>query len=250
MMKKRVIIILFLSVLILGCLVCPAAGWATVRSSGRVVEEERAVSDFTGVNLATFGNLYIEQGDQESLRIEAEESVLPYLETEISGHVLEIRGRGDLFMFHTRPVNFYLTVKKLDKIALSGSGDVKAPALTGERLSMNVNGSGEVKIGELDFDKLELHIAGSGHVTIAEGDVNLQQIVVSGSGDYEARGLASDRAEVYVSGSGSADLQARDYLAVMVSGSGDVYYTGSPTVEQAIVGSGQIRPMTILAPVR
>jgi len=241
-MKKGFVIIWFLSVLILGCLVCPAAGWVAMRGSSQVVVEERAVSNFTGVNLATFGNLYIEQGDHESLRIEAEGNVLPYLETEVSGHTLEIRERHDAFMFHTRPVNFYLAVKTLDKITLSGSGDVKAPVLTGERLSININGSGQVKLGKLDFDKIELQIDGSGEVTIAEGEVDLQQIIVSGSGDYEARGLVSNKAEVYVSGSGATDLQAHDYLAVVISGSGDVYYTGSPTVEQVIMGSGEIKP--------
>jgi hypothetical protein len=221
-----------------------------MRGSGRVIVEDRAVSDFTGVTLATFGNLTIEQGDHESLRIEAEENVIPYLEIKISGQTLEIKERHDAFLFHTRPVNFYLTVKKLDTITLSGSGDIKAPALVGEQLSININGSGEVKLGKLDVDKIELNIAGSGEVTIAEGEADLQLIAVSGSGDYEARGLASDKAEVYVSGSGSTNLQARDYLAVVISGSGDVYYTGSPTVEQSIMGSGEIKPLTTLAPVQ
>lgn len=72
-MKKRFVIVWVLPVLILGCLVCPLAGWVTGRGTSQVVEEERAVSHFTGVNLATSGNLYIEQGDRESLRIEAEE---------------------------------------------------------------------------------------------------------------------------------------------------------------------------------
>ncbi len=249
-MKKRFVIVWVLPVLILGCLACPLAGWIAVRGSSQVVEEERAVSHFTGVSLATSGNLYIEQGDRESLRIEAEESILPYLEAEVSGHMLEIRKRHGAFTFHTRPVNFYLTVKKLDTITVSGSGDVKAPVLTGEQLSISVNGSGQVDLGKLDFDKVELQIAGSGQVMIAQGEVDRQQIIIRGSGEYEARGLASNKAEVFVSGSGLTDLQARDYLAVVISGSGEVYYTGSPTIEQSITGSGEVSPITGLAPVR
>ena len=37
-----------------------------------MVEEEREVSGFTGVELATFGNFTIEVGDEEELRVEAE----------------------------------------------------------------------------------------------------------------------------------------------------------------------------------
>ena len=58
--------------LILATLVIMACGIGnarTVRGSGNVVEESRAVSGVTGVELATLGNLTIELGDAVSFRI-------------------------------------------------------------------------------------------------------------------------------------------------------------------------------------
>ena len=241
---KKIIVILTVLIFVVSCLGCVGATWLVVRGGGPVVTEERAVSDFTGVNLMTSGNLYIEQGEQESLRIEAEQNVLPYLAAEVSGHTLEIKNRPNVLTFHTQPVNFYLTVKKLDTIILSGSGDIKAPLLLGEQTTIKVSGSGDVDLGKLEANRVEVVISGSGKVAIGGGQVEQQQVVISGSGNYQAPTLTSATADVHVSGSGSAALRAREQLAVNVSGSGDVRYAGRPTIKQHITGSGSIEPMT------
>lgn len=236
---KRIIILLSVVVVAGSLLTCLAAGWAVWRGPGRVVTVERPVSDFNAVNLTTFGDLYIEQGDTESLRIEAEENVLPYLETEVSGHTLEIKSKPSILVF--RPVKFYLTVKKLDAIAISGSGDIDMPRLAGDELMLTIRGSGEIKIGQLEARQVRSQIDGSGDVKISGGKIDQQQIAISGSGSYDARNLTSNEAQVQVSGSGDAALHVNDRLAVNISGSGDVRYSGRPSVEQHVSGSGDIK---------
>jgi hypothetical protein len=282
-MKKQGCFISFvLIVVVFSCLVCAIAGWQErwVRGSGRVVEEERAVSGFSGVHLAAMGNLYIEPGNEEALRIEAEDNLLQYFEVDVSGDTLEIKTQEMISLYPTRPVNFYLTVKELDTIVLSGSGDIKAPNLEAEQISIIISGSGDVETGRLQADEVEMKISGSGslevtgskvkkqHVIInGSGDVNLsdveadlievqitgsgsldvaggeveqQRVVISGSGDYEAWNLTSAEAKVHLSGNGSTTLHVRDRLEVSLSGSGDVNYVGQPTVEQVVTGSGDV----------
>lgn len=282
-MKKQGCFITFvLIVVVFSCLVCAIAGWQArwVRGSGHVIEEERAVSDFTGVKLTTFGNVYIEKGEKETLRIEAEDNLIRYFEVAVYGHNLEIKNREGVSLHPTRPVNFYLTVKELDTIVLSGSGDIKAPNLEAEQVSIIISGSGDVETGRLEADEVEMKISGSGsldvtgskvkkqHIIInGSGDVNLgdveadlievqitgsgsldvaggeveqQRVVISGSGDYEARNLTSAEAKIHLSGNGSTTLHVRDRLEVSLSGSGDVDYVGQPTVEQVVTGSGDV----------
>ena len=49
------------------------------------------MSGVTGVNLATIGHLTIELGDTESLRIEAEDNLMEYIETDVRSGKLRIR---------------------------------------------------------------------------------------------------------------------------------------------------------------
>ena len=53
--------------------------------SGQVVTETREVSNFNAVEFTSFGDLTIQQGERESLTIEAEDNVLREIETVVRG---------------------------------------------------------------------------------------------------------------------------------------------------------------------
>ena len=90
-MKKRIGFVVVVSVMALSILACQVGGLTVVRGSGDVVEEVREVSGFTGVALLEgIGELTIKGGETESLRIEAEDNLMPYLETEVRKGTLEI----------------------------------------------------------------------------------------------------------------------------------------------------------------
>lgn len=269
-MKGRVLIVFVVLVMALSTLGCVCGGIdfgavrlggvKTVRGSGKVETEKRQVSDFTGVELATMGNLSIEVGEREELIIEAEDNLLEYIETEVRGGTLEIGTRDHITLRNKRSLHYYLTVKELDEILICGSGDVEAPDLEAERFSVTICGSGDLEMGDLEADTLkvkisgsgdmgmedlyadalEVDITGSGDLDIAGGDIKGQDITISGSGEYRAKRLESAEAEVRITGSGSATIRVSDYLNTRISGSGDVRYVGSPSVDQTVTGSGDV----------
>jgi hypothetical protein len=252
--------------LLLGALACGAGDLGaarTVRGSGTVVQEERRVGDFSGVELATLGNLSIELGDNEALRIEAEDNLLEYLVTEVRGDRLVIEQQDEVRLVPKEPVNFSLTARQVDAISISGSGDAQAPDLETEHFSISINGSGDLAMGDLTAETVEIHIngsgnvqtgnlradtlnvdiAGSGNLRIAGGEVQEQQITVAGSGSYRARQLASAQAEVNIPGSGSVVIRVDERLRADVSGSGGLRYAGEPEVDERVTGSGEVQPV-------
>jgi len=263
-MKRRVLVVLVALVVALSTLGCVCGGIGVglrgIRGSGRVVEEERPVSDITGVELATLGKLTIEVGQREELRIEAEDNVLQYIETEVRGGTLRIGTQPGVTLRNRRPVNYFLTMKELDEIAISSSGDIEAPDLEAERFSVTISSSGNLEMGDLDADTVEVRITSSGDVEmgdlsaeriavdisssgnldIAGGEVVEQDIVITSSGNYRARGLDSAEAEVRLTSSGSATIRVRDYLQADLSSSGDARYIGTPTVDARTTSSGDV----------
>ena len=128
---------LVLSTVVLGA--CDIGYGRTVRGSGRVVEESRSVSGISRVGLATIGRLMIEVGDGESLRIQAEDNLMEYLETDVRAGTLRIESRQGVNLRTTRPVNYYLTVTGLDRVETSSSGDIVAPDLESDRFSIAIS---------------------------------------------------------------------------------------------------------------
>jgi hypothetical protein len=233
------------SIVALSILACQVGGISlgdsrTIRGSGNVAEETRAVSGITGVNLATIGHLFIEMGDTESLRIEAEDNLMEYLETEVSSGRLRIGTNDDIRLDTKRPVNYYLTVTGLDTIVISSSGDIEAPDLEAERFSITINSSGNLEMGVLNADTLEVGISSSGNLDIAGGEVKTQSVTISSSGNYAAQDLESAEAEVYLNSAGSATVWVQDHLKAILSSSGDLHYRGNPTVDATTNSSGEV----------
>ena len=258
-------VLLFLSFLVLaamsgqGCL-----GFRALRGSGTIGKETREVKDFKAVELMGIGTVYIKHGEKESLRIEADDNLISYFETDVDDGVLTISAEENVILRPRKPVKFYLIVKELEKIEVSGSGDVRAPDLSAEQFFVGIRGSGEVKmedltsdsleveisgsgglkLGGLDSKELKVNVSGSGDVDVAGGRVDEQDISISGSGKYKAREMESARAEARVTGSGDIEVRAQEHLKINISGSGNVSYSGNPTVEQSVSGSGKTKRLS------
>ncbi len=214
-----------------------------VRGSGKVVKEEREVSGFDSIKLTGMSNVYVELGDEETLIIEAEDNLLKHLKNDVKGKTLEIGTKKDVNLRPKEDIDFYLTVKQLDSLEISGSGDIRLPDWLAGSLTIDISGSGDVGLDSLSANWLDVEISGSGRVDIDGGQVKKQDININGSGDYRARDLESSRAEVRISGSGEATLWVLDELEVNISGSGDVYYAGDPHLDDDVSGSGDIESL-------
>lgn len=256
-----------------------AACFSGMRGSGNVKTETRAVSGFAAVDLAGIGKLLIEQTGRESLTVEAEDNLLPYLTTEVRGSRLVIGTKPNANLWPTKPVVFRLSVKELGALTLSGSGDVEAGDLSSKQLAAELSGSGNLSLGKVtamrfslrssgsgDFksrgiksDDVRLDASGSGGRTIdsldakglnvdqtSSGSLRLagrsdtQEIKLIGSGSYEAEHLDSRTATIILTGSGDANLKVSEKLNATISGSGSVNYSGEAEVRKTISGSGRV----------
>jgi hypothetical protein len=236
--KGRIWIVLLVALVLAapGCL-----GYKTVLGSGRVGEERREVSDFTEVELATIGTLYIERGERPSLRIEGDDNLFRYLETEVRGNTLQIESRDRVSLLPREPLYYTLTVTELESVVLAGLGGIEiSDALDLPKLSIRISGGGSVEVEDVTADRFDVEITGLGDLYVDEGQVGAQDVLISGGGNYRARGLESDTAAIRVTGLGSATVRVRDELDVTISGGGSVRYIGSPSVSQNVTGLGRV----------
>ncbi len=261
-MKKTSVLIALVLFLFVGLNSCVGLNGTcfnqrTVRGSGKLASEKRPVENINSVKLATVGTLHIEIGETESLEIEADENLLEYIETDVYRGELTIDTRN-VSMRTRRSINYYLVVKELESIKTSSSGNIEAPDLKGDRVTLAVSSSGNIDLGDVEAQRVKIRISSSGDITMGEvnaksievgisssgnvriagGEVTDQDIHISSSGDYKARDLASREAEVRISSSGNALIQVSDYLGGSLSSSGDLRYVGDPDVDVRESSSG------------
>ena len=213
----------------------PAAEDEQAAAAGK--GEMREIKDVHQVALHGAGTLHIAQGDVESLSIEAEPKVVSRIETTVKDGKLTIQPDRS---FKTRePIDYWLAVKQLDSIELSGAGNVEADALSAESFRLAVDGASVVNIGKLTATDLAVTASGNANTTLA-GEVDSQTVSLSGAGSYSAADLASRIASVTVDGAGKATVRVSESLDAQVSGVGVIEYIGDPTVNQSIRGVGRV----------
>lgn len=217
----------------------------SVPGSGVVVSEKRQIAEFTAVSVDFPVELVIRQGETQSVTVEAEDNLLPQLETRIMYGVLVIE-RGNVpygeRVNPTRMVKVTLTVTDLNRLDFSSAGEVTIDGLQTESLSISMSGAGLIRLQDLDVRELEIDLSGAGSVE-ASGTATDLQVEVSGVGSFDAGDLAVQTAGAEISGMGGATLWVEGELSAEISGTGSLEYYGSPSVDKSISGIGTVRSL-------
>ncbi len=260
-MKRTLFPFLFV-LFFLPSLACATINATAVTGSGEIVTRTIDVSRFDVVTLAASGDVYIEQGQTESLIIEADDNILPLLRNRVIGGELILDTRPNQSLTPSQPIIYRLTVKDLSRltlngsgnffiepletkkieIALGGSGNITFEDLTAEKVFIDLKGSGNIDIEELAADQIETTMPGSGDITL-NGKAEIQDVSISGSGNYRAADLETSRAEIKIPGSADVFVWVLDELYTDVGGSGEIHYYGSPTLHASGLGSGNLSPL-------
>lgn len=219
--------------------------------SGNRITETRQLEGVRALRLATSGELTIRIGEQEQIELEGDDNILPLINTEVEDGELTISFDSGRYLRTKEGPRFTLTVRSLEALRAASSGDIIAPALTGQEMSVSAGSSGDIRIDRIDAEQLDIRSGSSGDIHIgalnakrlkadlgSSGDVHIgggstamQRVRISSSGDYNAGAMSSLDAEVRSSSSGDASVWVTRRLRKSTTSSGDVQVRGNPKVE-------------------
>ncbi len=235
-MAKRMILILGLSLLAMAVVGCTG-----IVGNGQITEEVRTLDRFDRIVVTGAGDVFVEFGESESVRIEAESNLMEYLETTVRGDTLEIGTRDNVGITTTRGYDFYVTVTELEGLEITGAADVTLPEIVmDDDFEIRISGAGDITVASLEAESLDVEITGAGSVRVEGGSVESQEVTLSGAGDYNGRELMSVDAEVQISGAGGVTVNVTGELSGNISGAGSLRYAGEPEevdVDTSGVGS-------------
>ena len=236
---RNIIIVLISFAIILSS--CEFMGGKRVTGNGVTTTQQRNLGNFSGVEVSGPMKVYISQNPASSVKIESDENLLEYIEIENHGDVLEISTRRGYNLRPRAGIKIYITAASFDKLAVTGSGELKTQTKISndEDVDVSVTGSGDVVL-DMDAPAINAEITGSGAITINGATRNFST-EVTGSGEVHAFDLLSESTNVEISGSGDVEVFASKQLKISIAGSGDVRYKGNPSVSKSVAGSGNIR---------
>jgi hypothetical protein len=211
-------------VLVLASLACStlSVGTNPVTGSGKVASEVRNVPDFTSVELAGSADVNILLGDAQSVNVQTDDNILPLIGTKVVNGRLVIGTKPFTNITTSNGVVVTVAMRSLQRVTLSGSGNLRVGAMSGPSLLVELPGSGDITV---------------------DGTTEHVSVSVPGSGNVLCSELKAHVADVTLLGSGTVTVYADQNVNASLAGSGTIHYEGNPPqVTKNITGSGAITP--------
>lgn len=225
-MKKVAFLFIIMSVMLGSCMI---DGWDHgISGNGNVIEETRDVSEFTGVHVSSGIDVYLTEGNEFEVRVEADENLMEVILTELKGDMLVVK-TDRVNIRRARSKKVYVTLPELTELKISSAGDCEGqtPFTCGD-LNLGISSAGDLSL-DVEAERITLNISSSGDARIT-GSTNILDVTLSSAGDLNAFDLVANKVDVNVSSAGDARVHATEEISMNVSSAGNIYYKGDARV--------------------
>lgn len=213
-----------------------------IEGEGEITEEERLLPVYDELDVECSVNVFLHQdskNEQSKAIIKGQPNLIPNIKLDVSGDKLTVE--TDRCMNTTKTIEVHLYFPILTNINVESSANLYSEGrIKTNDLEIEIDGSGDVDL-DVKTESLETTINGSGDIKLS-GKTDEYDIEINGSGDVLAFDLSTKETEIEINGSGSCEVDVSESLDILINGSGDVKYKGSPEhVNQRINGSGEVQ---------
>lgn len=250
-MKTNLRIVLTLSALVLATTACsrprlvPKAEEPETPVEDRTpITETQKLDSFTEIEFKGGGTIYLEQANENSIKIEGSKTAVEAVKIEIRNGRLFIdqdRSAWQLLVNVEAPT-FTISFSDLSYFKLEGGARVIANDLKLEKLSLDVSGGATLSMDDFFAESIVMDIEGGVSVEI-NGEASRQDLNFSGGINYKAEDFKGDDVKLKMEGAGNAILWARQSLDLDLSGAYNVKYYGNPRLSQNVQGVGNLEAL-------
>ncbi|KQM74656.1 hypothetical protein ASE74_01325 [Pedobacter sp. Leaf216] len=192
------------------------------------------VKNFSGISVSSGIDLYLTQGNSESISIKSDSETLNDIVVEQNGDNVNIKFRDGIKwsgMFKNRVIKAYVSFKTLNALAASGGSDVFTQnQIKTDKLAIRSSGGSDLKL-TISCNDLSVQSSGGSDIDL-KGKASNMTIQSSGGSDVNAYELVTDYAKVQASGGSDVSLNVNKGLEASASGGGDVSYKGNASLKK------------------
>lgn len=197
----------------------------TVYGNNKVVKKERQADRFTGIRVSSGIDVFLKQGDKETIEVEADENLHEYILTEIRDGVLHVY--TDVNIREAEMKRVYVTMREIRSVKTTSAGDVIGETpVKSETLELSASSAGDIKL-EVYAKEIEADISSSGDMTLT-GEADILNADLSSAGDLNAYELKVREVDISASSAGDADVNVSERITARASSAGDINYKGDP----------------------
>ena len=207
----------------------------------------RSVSGYHGVAVSGSIELFLTQGNGESVVVSADDTKLrDKVITEVDDGILRIylersKNKIQIDWPNQKKIRAYVSVKDIDYLSSSGSGKLHIDGkIKADKLKIDISGSGNLE-GAFATKEFSLGLSGSADADLS-GNSEKSEFHISGSGNIKSYEFSTEYCNASISGSGNIKVTVTKELSAHISGSGSVFIKGDGLIrDYSASGSGKFK---------
>jgi Putative auto-transporter adhesin, head GIN domain len=194
-------------------------------SAALAASQDRDVPAFDSIHVASGIRASVTIGPRKALRVEADDDVLPLVETRVEGRTLHVGFKPNSRLGNTGEVTVTAQTPELHAVAGSGGAMVKATLTKANESALAASGGSEIHVRGVDARKLVAKASG-GSVLQAEGRAEEVELNLSGGSHFDGPQFEARDVEVEGSGGAVAELRATGHVSGGLSGGSEMHVRG------------------------
>jgi hypothetical protein len=212
-----------------------------VHGDGSIKTENRTAGQFNSIDVSSSIDVYVKQDSVASIKIEADENLMEYIQAINDGDVLRIHPENGYNLRPSKRIKVYVSSPAYKSFEASGAcniyseNKITSPGM----VTIDLSGSCDAKL-DLNAPKVSADLSGACNIEL-KGETKEFKVGGSGSTGIRSMDLLAENVDVDISGAGDAEVYASVKLNVEVSGAGSVKYKGNATVSQSVSGAGSVK---------
>lgn len=210
-----------------------------IQGSGIAQTESRQVGVFTEIEVGNAIELDVTIGPEPDLVVTADDNVLPFVKTEVSGERLRVYLNASANTNVTIKVSS--TVPELRTLSADGAARTTVTGAEGERFELELSGASRCEFtGEVEL--MEVNISGASHASLVGA---AKELILDGSGasHLKAAEFKADKVLAEVNGASTVDVYASEAIKAEATGASTVRFAGQPSqIEEQTSGAATIGP--------
>jgi predicted small secreted protein len=198
-----------------------------IDGNGNVVTEERPVSDFTKVKGSAGIDVFLTEGTENKVVVEADENLMEFIETTVEGGKLRIRSSRNNNIGRAKAKKVHVTYVSLTSIEASSGADVIGNSvIKSETLNLDSSSGADLELEILSKEVFAETSSGS-DMKLSGKATTLRAKASSGS-DLDAKELLVANCNADASSGADIKVNVKERLSAEASSGGDVHYYGDP----------------------
>lgn len=202
--------------------------FGSIQGNGNVQLENRTLNQsFNAIKASQGLEVYLTQGNEERIVIEADENLIKLIKTEVKDNELRIYAEKNIGYASSKKI--MVTFKDLSKItSTSGSDVISTNTITANHLELNSSSGSDMKLN-VKTTTLHCNSSSGSDIKISGNTQKLVADASSGS-DIKASELIAISSQVKATSGADITVNTAKELTADANSGGDIKYYGNPDI--------------------